>query len=593
MAAEDRVTFEVAVDGADKAAASLDKVTRSLELQKKLSEGREQLQARLQMEARIRGYREEADKINAVTQAQQRMTQQSAAATVAATKFGEASNQMRAKSAAAAALVGNLGNSLQVLVPGMDVARTSVMSMGMGFSQFLGVLGGGPGVLLGGAIAALGLVATYMASTKREADELAKAVADNAKALGSYMEQIAKARASVAQSMSAFDDEVALQKRLRDGDATSKDYRVEIAAQREAIRQRYTADRLELQRKVGGQSAIDDMLNRMDDETKAVDKLEASYREAAAAARQLELAKEGDASALKSIDLELELMREGEKKKSGKTPRQQAADLAGGAGSLLGEDFQSTQEMADALGGVERGMLDYKMQLRAEDLKNEKEHRLQLAAEYNIGLEDYVGAEAARIEANEARKKSGLAVEKALTQASQQTQSIMMSTAMRTLSEVVKGHKLQAGAFFEALGDQMVAEGTRVLFQATAMEFIPGMQGPGAALYAVGLAEIAAGLAMGAAGARGSGGSTTLQRQSDGAGKGGSGGGGGGSALDGNFANPMWPSGNQAPQGGGATNIYISMPTVTSPTAEDGARVRMALGQASRQYGPSGQAGKW
>lgn len=66
------------------------------------------------------------------------------------------------------------------------------------------------------------------------------------------------------------------------------------------------------------------------------------------------------------------------------------------------------------------------------------------------------------------------------------------------LSSLVKGQKVAVAAILEGIGDQMVAEGTHMLFKAAAAALIPGMGIASGPLAAVGAAEVAAGLALGA-----------------------------------------------------------------------------------------------
>lgn len=68
-------------------------------------------------------------------------------------------------------------------------------------------------------------------------------------------------------------------------------------------------------------------------------------------------------------------------------------------------------------------------------------------------------------------------------------------------SALAKGQKFAAAAALEGIGDMMVAEGTHMLFKAAIAAIIPGMQLQSGPLAAIGAAEIAAGMALGAAGA--------------------------------------------------------------------------------------------
>ncbi len=146
------------------------------------------------------------------------------------------------------------------------------------------------------------------------------------------------------------------------------------------------------------------------------------------------------------------------------------------------------------------------------------------------------------------------------------------------LANLAKGHKVSMGAIVESLGDQLVARGTMDGFEgASRLLSSYGIDPTGWSLVALGATEVTAGIAMGAAGAR-NGGSA-----SGGGGGRGRGGRGGGASVGG--ASGPLRSRDGGGSGGGDTIVHVTMPTVVSPSAEDGRRVNQAIRESRRVYG--------
>lgn len=142
-------------------------------------------------------------------------------------------------------------------------------------------------------------------------------------------------------------------------------------------------------------------------------------------------------------------------------------------------------------------------------------------------------------------------------------------SAVGLVQQIASGQKITAQNILMSLGSQLVAQGTIWLFNGDArVAESYGLDPSGYTLNAIGGAAVAAGLAMMAGSAA--------------AGRSGGGRGGGGvsrprAATD----DPHW----QVDRTGGRSqqNVNIYMPTVVSPTAQDGQRVKQALAEADRQ----------
>lgn len=141
------------------------------------------------------------------------------------------------------------------------------------------------------------------------------------------------------------------------------------------------------------------------------------------------------------------------------------------------------------------------------------------------------------------------------------------SAGIRSLQGLAKGQKVTAKAVLSGVGDELVGKGTVWLFEGIARGFTSyGLDPTATALIGTGTSAIAAGIAMGAAT------------------RGGGGGGGGGGGRGGGRSNAVSPAvapskttGAQNP-----TVVNVHMPTVVSPSAQDGARVTLAVAEAKR-----------
>lgn len=146
---------------------------------------------------------------------------------------------------------------------------------------------------------------------------------------------------------------------------------------------------------------------------------------------------------------------------------------------------------------------------------------------------------------------------------------ILGNTMISTLQSVAKGQKVTGKAIVGSIGDQLVASGTKTLWEGIALSVNPFALGSGAGMIGVGTSMIAAGIGMGAIGASG----------------GGKGGSGGSRRADNNAPQAVSPNATTRGINNGSNGqpIVINMPTVVSPGAEDGRRVRLALQEADRR----------
>jgi hypothetical protein len=136
------------------------------------------------------------------------------------------------------------------------------------------------------------------------------------------------------------------------------------------------------------------------------------------------------------------------------------------------------------------------------------------------------------------------------------------TTGVQALSKMAQGYKITMNQIRGMIGDILVAQGAKWLFEGIGMGILSaGLNPQSEALIALGTAEIAAGMAIGAKSAPGVGGR----------------GGGGGRAYV--------PAAESRGDGGrgGTTVVNLNYSTVTSPTAQDGARAYAGIQRAQAQ----------
>lgn len=153
-------------------------------------------------------------------------------------------------------------------------------------------------------------------------------------------------------------------------------------------------------------------------------------------------------------------------------------------------------------------------------------------------------------------------------------------SGIQALNAIAKGEKVSGRQIIAGIGDQLVSKGTYYLFEGLARAIASFGADPSAAgLIGLGTAEIAAGMAMGAAasgGASGSGGggnrpqNTYYVQNSDG--------------TYTQTVSAIEPASRPSTSmGGEARVVNIYQPTVVSPNAQDGVRLRQAANEMRRQ----------
>jgi len=562
VAETEKVEFEVKTTGVAKAAEEFDKLAKSQERVKATTDALNAAKAKSAELMRVNEYMAEAQALNASGAAAQATAQQFSVLSSAKAAANDNMGKLRGQVAATAGIIGQLGGAFTALVPAaggfQTVLQRSLLSMG----GFLGVLGGGPGVLLGGAVAAVAGLATVMSNASKEADALAKETEKNAKAMGSYLDQIQKVRAETGGKLKQQSAENQYQQDYKSGKLGVDDYNTAIEVTRASLE------------KLGGAQAIKaaydaneaDEMHRLIDLNEKLNKKMAEALGLRAQAIEQAAAAETGAATGKEFEYELDIAggTPAEKKKAGKgtswDPAKAEAENQERIDKLQAlESEYEVKKIAREFEAIDRRREQGEIEL--EEYKARKEEELRFTQEGRD--EEQAGFE---------KQMADMAAKRQQTNAAMlQGASIFAKSTVSVLQSAIKGHKMNAAAMVESIGDQLAASGTAHLLQAAAMAFIPGLQGNAGGLAAVGAIELAVGLGMGGVGAA--------------AGGGGSGAGAGGGGSSG--STPVRSGGSEQAEAT-PTVVYVNFTSLTGPTPEQGRQVAQALEASYRVYGEDG-----
>lgn len=150
------------------------------------------------------------------------------------------------------------------------------------------------------------------------------------------------------------------------------------------------------------------------------------------------------------------------------------------------------------------------------------------------------------------------------------------TSGISALQKLAKGQKTSAKEFIASVGDQIVAKGTGHILEGVALAVTPGLWASGPPLIAAGAAEVAFGIGLGAA-SRGGGSSSSPGSRSTPYGYASDRAGGGPASPT---VRPGQSVGNER-----VRVVNVNMPTVVSPTADDGRRVGRAIQELERSGG--------
>jgi hypothetical protein len=632
-------------DAVDGLGSQLDTLTQKLAALKTMDAAAEQSGYL----ARLASYRAEAAALNAEQDKSASAFKKVASALADSSGAVETTTtKLRSQIGAGASAISQLGQAFTAVVPEIG-AFQGALDVGLrSMGGLLGVLGGGPGILLGGLVAGIGVLGAVMSSAKKNADELAKSTLDNKEAYEKYLDEIDKHRGTT--STATIDErneqrtaitthqvkvtgEDELQKALTAASASIAQYDTEITRLEKLISDNQSHMKLDVSMswsELQKQSTL--VIPQLKNENEG-------YREQIELLKQRREVAKGYTDDQKGIDagkkeLADALAEAGAKGIKAKTvsfdqpeaftpakatPRPDSAALdaqtreairkiadlrADAADKELENDkalakLKGDEELRSAsetLKSIQDKYAQAEIDKKALIHSNLDDQRAAIESEITEALdnvhthdaEQTVQLEQMRRDAMRQTRDEFLQLEDEKFQAvqknlqeeqskrQQMTASLMAlgttasQLAAKQLTEAVKGHKIQGAMILESLGDAMVAEGVRVMFQGAAMSLM-GNFASGGGLLALGAAEIGVGLGLGAAG-------SAAQPPASSSGN-------GASTTPSSPIRDTQQTANTDSQQRGPTIIYLNMPTVVSPSPEDGLRVQQAIDAASRVYG--------
>jgi hypothetical protein len=413
------------------------------------------------------------------------------------------------------------------------------------------VLGFSGGLAVGGVLMAISLLAKYFGEASKEADKAAKAIEKSADELETfdkwYEELLKKERATT------------LEQKLTAGVATEEETRKE----KERLVKKMNALQLEREKAVENIKEWDkekDLFRKKDQIQAAQDLIERNKAEEASLKERANLyAKQYALFGSEAAAAEEDARRKVLAKKTGGKP----------------EEGETTDWMQEVIDKKSPEYLEKMQDMYGEDKKNFEAYMNDKAAWADMALDDFHQKELEAAKKSEKIRKEQLEQDKKanemrkqawreLAEAQATMGKLALSTGIESFQELAKGHKLTLASLLESTGDAIVADGTKNLWTAAGILANPFTAAAGGPLMAVALSEIAAGMAMGAAGARGAG----------------AGHGGGGSA------NPTRQSDqyNYQPQPATQSNV-IHVHTLT-PTVDAGIAINKSIKAASARRGP-------
>lgn len=408
-----------------------------------------------------------------------------------------------------------VGRVLGSISPEMASFTGVIDDAGKAVLALTGFIGGPAGLAVGGVIAALALWKTYTdeqtAAQSRLADETRKA-AQQVKTLDDYMRDIAEGRSAKSRT-----------ERLDRGGAAPDEIEAEI--------RRLQALKLG-DKEFGVKSSRIERLRAMKAEAEAAD-AQAILDEMDDEARQMGISPARVARRMPT-------------RSSARSAQGQSLDSL-----MLGGD-----RFADINSVTSAAQSDF-------DKASKARRELEIAAARDLAEQ--------KLEIERQRLADIAAMEERHAQEQAQRNQIIMGgiqavggAGISAFQAMAKGQKVSTRQIIGAIGDQMVAEGSRWLFTGAAKLLMGDPSGGG--LIGVGTAEIAAGIAMGAAGASGGGGARSA-------------------ASSGGSARPGEPTSSRRAgdsQQGGTVTVYVDAMVAD---ADAGRRIEQALHEKRRVYG--------
>lgn len=434
-----------------------------------------------------------------------------------------------------------LGGAAGKLAPGLESMGQAVGRASGAIQNMTAVLGGGiPGIVVGGAIALLGVFAERLAKAKEESAKLAEEQRKLAEATAKAAEEQLKAERAL---------EAAATKRAVDFGKPSEvvGLESELSQARE--------DRSLFGKKVAlsGGGFLDVGREQADLLDKKIADLE--RRLEVARAKPAEDAAKNELEALgKRADMYKDYANLQEKREAEAAEKRKKADH---------DELESELNLSRFAVSELSKNDDELAKTRALRAQQQKESQARSDREFALA-EGRVNKQ--RLEGQRELGRAGI-----------DAMESFAAGGIGALQSLAKGQKVSTALILAGIGDQMVSLGTMTVFKGLGRAIESYGVDPSAyALMGLGAAEIAAGVGIGAA-VRGATPSASA-------------GGGGPSKVyltqnsDGTYRqSAIEPTANPSASAGGSQIVNVSMPTVIAPTSQDWKRVEAARSEARRQ----------
>jgi hypothetical protein len=441
------------------------------------------------------------------------------------------------KVSAVAGAVGNLGTVTAAASPAMSAFGGVIGSAGAAVTGLHSVLGGPGALVAAGLIAAIGLLAQGFGESEAEARDLETTTRKLNVTLEDHLGVIQK-----------INQEKGTRSRVALGAGSVTEQRAEVERLKAAL-ERNNANQDQLLRDLG-QSEDAVLQNRIAADRRRV----GLERQLAQAQQNLAFAEREQARFIRDDDDSFDPFApdKGGKGAAANAARQQEQErkrfqgLIGGlAGTESAEEFvrRTEGEEIDARLAAHDRFLKEREKQNGILTDREKEHALNRLREF------------------EAAEQKRLAAHEQTNNAMKASLETFGAAGTEAFVRMAAGQKEAGLAILAGIGDQMVAEGSRFVF--TGLGRLLRGDPTGGSLAALGGAEIAAGLALGAAVAPSSPGS------------------GGGGRTGPGVTEPTRFEGTGG--GGGSQTIIVNMSSTLRPTYEDGRRVQEALREVEIQ----------
>lgn len=544
------IVYKISQDGAEQTAAGFDRVAAAMDRTVKLQSALAQAQSDSGVISNMAKYRAEADQVNDVVGKLTKSVEESGRA------FGASGRTIQE----AGTTIGRIGAELG----GLGQYRGVIDTLSRSVFMFASTVIGGPEIAIaGGAIGAVAGITLAFQHWVPDIDAVSYKITRGSLDIADYTKNVAALRTQLASGFQQGRSDRAKDAAIGQGNASSDELLAQELAEKSTIRDYYTKKVTEIHGKNLDEVKVrsDEIFDRMQARLAQVDEKFNALRSTAAAVSK----NEADKAEL-AAQLSTQSPLIGKDIAPGKAPK--------GVDSFkLEEEREKQLEKLNALEeqyhlktmAAEQAMADQKLKIQEIISTNDQKNEQLKQQEADNTFRQQMQAEEQLFQAKQKHFQLERQERQIINSAIQQTAGIVAGGTAKMLTAVAEGQKVSGAAILKSIGESMIAEGTMAVF--SGIIDLASFNPAGAVKIATGGAEIAAGIGFAGVGAAATPATPSAPSSASQAGS---------SPIN----NSSGSSGSSSP-----TIIYISMPSVVSPSADDGLRVREALKAANNSYG--------